>query len=111
MFYDEEYIEENVDELISLIESQSLDKTKCTNFISYDSLEDEFSHNEIDEAQRLFMNKAKEYLSKTYPGKYAMWCDWCVHICTVELYRDIMWGKSNHNESYIKIRESRDIIQ
>lgn len=111
MFWDEEYIEENLEELINQIENQTFNEEKCTNFISYDSLEDEFSHNEIEEAQRLFMKKSKEYLSKHYPGKYAMWCDWCVHVCTVELYRDIMWNNTKHKESYINLRESRDIIQ
>lgn len=111
MFWDEEYIDEKVDELKDMIRNDTFEKDKCNNFISYDDLEDEFSHNEIGEAQQMFMEKAKEYLSKNYSGKYAIWCDWCVHLATVDLYGDIMWKKNNnYREEYRKMRESREII-
>lgn len=110
MFWDEEYIDEKVDELKDMIENDTFEKDKCNNFISYDDLEDEFSHNEIDEAQAMFMEKAREYLSNNYSGKYAIWCDWCIHIVTLDLYREIMWKNHNYREEYRKMRESRDII-
>lgn len=109
MFWDEDYIDEKIDELKEMIENDTFEKDKCNNFIAYDDLEDEFSHNEIDEAQNMFMNKVKKYLSKNYSGKYAIWCDWCVHITTVDLYREIM-QKNNYREEYRKIKENKDII-
>lgn len=112
MFWDEEYINENVKELKESIENNMFKKDCCNNFISYDELEDEFSHTEIEYAQEMFMQKAREYLSKNHPGEYAIWCDWCVHISTVETYREIMWAKDNtYREKYIGLRESRDIIK
>lgn len=110
MFWDEEYIYEKIDELKKMIENDTFKKDKSNNFIEYDDLEGEFSHSEIDEAQQMFMDKAKEYLSKNHPGKYAMWNDYCVHITTVDLYRDIMWKGNNYREEYIKQKEKRDII-
>lgn len=56
------------------------------------------------------MRKVKEYLSREHSGKYAMWCDWCVHITTVNFYREIMWKDNNYREEYRKIRENRDIV-
>lgn len=112
MFWDEEYIDENLEELKESIESNTFKKDCCNNFISYDELEDEYSYNEIGYAQEMFMQKAREYLSKNYPGEYAIWCDWCVHITTVETYREVMWSKDNaYREEYIELRESRDIIK
>ena len=110
MFCDEEYIDEKVHVLRNMIENNDFKKNQCNNFIEFDDLEDEYSHNEIEEAQQIFMNKAKEYLASNYSGHYAMWCDWCVHISTVELYREIMWKNTTCREEYKKIREKRDVI-
>lgn len=109
MYWDEEYIDEKIEELKGMIENNTFDKIKCNNFISYDELEDEYSHNEIGYAQEMFIQKAREYLSR-YPRQYAIWCDWCVHIATVDLYRDIMWSKGEYQEDYRKIRENREIV-
>ena len=109
MFWDEEYIDEKIEDLKDMIENNTFDKNKCNNFISYDDLESDFSHNEIESAQEIFIQKAREYLSR-YPKQYAIWCDWCVHIAAVDLYRDIMWGNGKYREEYRKLRENRDII-
>ena len=111
MFWDEEYLDDKVDELKKMIEENKFQKDKCNNFISYDELEDEFSHNEIRDGQKIFMKKVKEYLSVNYSGQFAMWMDYCVHIATVDLYRNIMWSNSNHKEDYIKFREEHDIVK
>lgn len=110
MFHDEEYIDEELDKLKDMIENNTFKKNKANNFISYSDLEDDFSHNEIDKAQLMFMKKARNYLSLNHSGKYAMWCDWCVHITTIELYREIMWKNTNYKEDYIKLKENKDII-
>lgn len=109
MFWDEDYINDEFDRLKEMIENGTFEENRCSNFISYDELEDEYSHTEIGYAQEMFIQKAKEYLSK-YPKQYAIWCDWCVHISTTKLYREIMWKNSNHKKEYIELRESRDII-
>lgn len=109
MFYDEEYIDDSVEELIKNIESGRFETNKSNNFIDESDLEDDFSQNEISEAQQMFFEKAKEYLIKNHKGKYAMWVDWCVHVTTVAFYRDMM-KECNEREDYIKLRESIDII-
>lgn len=110
MFWDEEYIDEKIEDLKDMIENDTFDVNRCNNFISDSDLEDEFSHNEIGEAQEMFKKEARKYLSENHSGKYAMWSDWSVHIATVDLYRDIMWKNNKHGEDYIKTRESRDIV-
>lgn len=110
LFIDEDIIEDQLNNLKILIETDTLDSDKCNNFIEEYELEDEFSHNEINEIQNLFMREAWKYLSAKFPGKYAMWNDWAVHITTVETYREIMWKDSKHNKDYIATIESRDII-
>ena len=101
MFWDEEYIDEELKNLKDMIENNTFDKNNCNNFIAEDDLEDDFSHNEIGEAQEMFMQKVKEFLSNNYPGKYAMWRDWCVHITTVTLYRKIILKNNNYSDEYV----------
>lgn len=110
MFWDEEYIDEKIDELKDMIENNTFQNNKSNNFISFDDLEDEYSHDDIQEAQQIFIEKAKKYLSKNYSGKYAMWRDWCVHVMTVGFYKDIMFEYHKNDDKYIKTRESIDII-
>lgn len=111
MYIDEEYIEEELERLKNLIESDKFSKDKSNNFIGSYSLEDDFSGNDIDLMQKEFMKAAKEYLSKNYPDKYAMWNDFAVHIITVEFYRKVMWENQHYREEYIRKREDRDIIK
>lgn len=110
MFIDEEYVEESFDNLKEMVKNETFEKDKCNNFIIEDDLSYDFSGAEISEMQSMFMKMVKKYLSEKHPKQYAMWCDWCVHITTVETYRDIMWKNKNVREEYIKIRESIDII-
>lgn len=110
MNIDYEYIEDELNRLKELIKIDRFSKDKANNFIGHCGLEDEFSGNEIDSMQREFMKAAKEYLSNNYPGKFAMWNDFAVHVTTVEFYRKVMWENQNYREDYIKLRESRDII-
>lgn len=110
MFIDEEYVEENFDNLKEMIENGTFKKDKCNNFIIDHDLSYEFSGEEIYEMQCMFMDMVKEYFSENHPKQYAIWRDWCVHIATVEIYRDIMWNNKNVREEYIKLKESIDII-
>lgn len=110
MFFDEEIVEEYLDKLKHLVETNKLSKDKCNNFIEYHEFEEEFSLNDIKDIQNLFIEEVKKYLSSKFPGQYAIWRDSAVHITTVELYREIMWKGSKHTESYIKLKESKEII-
>ena len=110
MFIDEEYVEEEVEILIEMIKNGTFDTSKCNNFILCSDLEGDYSHNDIEVMQSMFIKKAKEHLTENHPKEYAIWCDWCVHVATVETYRNIMWGNQNYKEDYIKLIESRDIV-
>lgn len=41
-------------------------------YIDESEYEDEYSHNDIDEAQDKFIEKVREYLHENYPGKYVV---------------------------------------
>ncbi|MGL6184801.1 MAG: hypothetical protein ACRC1T_05420 [Clostridium chrysemydis] len=83
----EYYIEDELDYLKSIIENNKYSDEKAINFISNYSLQDELSGNDIADVQQEFMNKAQVYLKNNYKGKFIMYCDWCVHVCTVEFYK------------------------
>lgn len=50
--------------------------------------EDEYSHNDIDEAQDKFIEKVREYLHENYPGKYVVSGGWCVFVMTPDRARE-----------------------
>ena len=60
--------------------------------------EDEYSHNNIEEAQGLFIEKVKNYLHNNHPNKYVVSSDWCVFIMTPERAR-----QSNISEKTIEL--------
>ena len=49
-----------------------------------DEYEDEYSHNEIDAYQEMFIERVKEYLHEKAPNKYVVTSGWCVFVMTVE---------------------------
>ena len=53
-------------------------------YIDESAYEDEYSQNDIHKAQDIFVNKAKEYLHRYYPGQYIVSCSYCVFIMTPE---------------------------
>lgn len=53
-------------------------------YIEKDTYEDEYSHNDIDNAQKLFIEKVTEYICKNFPGKYIVSSGWCVLVMTPE---------------------------
>lgn len=95
----DDYIDEKIDELKSIIENKKYSNEKAINFISDDDLEDELSHKEIYKIQKEFIKLAKEYLVENHKGKFIMYCDWCVHVCTIEFYE-------NYLKKYLKVYES-----
>lgn len=85
-------IEEAMGDLKEKVENNKLNKDKCNNFISDSDWEDDFSHNQIHEIQKEFMAEAKEYLSLKVKGEFMMYCDWCVHICSMEFFKKSLEG-------------------
>lgn len=57
-------------------------------YIDESDYEDEYSHDDIDAAQNLFIEKVREYLHKNYPGKYVVTSCFCVFIMTPERARE-----------------------
>ena len=53
-------------------------------YFDEDDYEDEYSHNQIDEFQSKFIDKAKEYLHEKAPNKYVITSGWCVFVMTVD---------------------------
>lgn len=88
-------IEDEIQKLKEMVENNELLNDKSNNFISDDDWEDEFSHNDIGEMQEMFMEKAKEYLLEKCKGKYIIYSDWCVHICSVEFFDKHLKDSSN----------------
>lgn len=58
------------------------DKLVFERYIDDGNYEDEYSHNEIDEAKGLFVEKVKKHLHKNYPGKYIVLSSYCVFVMT-----------------------------
>lgn len=46
--------------------------------------EDEYSHNEIHEAQAILIQRIKEYLHNNMPNKYVVKSTYCIFVMTVE---------------------------
>lgn len=65
------------------LEDMKQGKTFCR-YLSEDEYEDEYSHNEIGECQKEFIEKASEHLRQYSPGKYIVTSGWCVFVMTVE---------------------------
>lgn len=110
MNWKEEYVDEQIEYLKELIVSGRFNNSCSNNFIDNCDLEDDFSNSEIKDIQKMFELKAREYLSSNYPGEYAIWSDWSVHIATVTLYKHIVLSDSHYTDEYKQIRENRDII-
>lgn len=88
----DDIVEDTIEELKEMIENDKMLLDKCNNFISDYEWEDEFSHNDIGEMQEEFIKQAKEYLIKACKGQYIIYCDWCVHICTVDFFNERLKG-------------------
>ena len=59
-----------------------------TKYLDTWDFEDEYSHNDIDEAQDKFIEKVREYLHENYPGKYVVAGSWCVFVMTPDRARE-----------------------
>lgn len=91
----EDIIDDEIEKLKEMVENNKLSNDKCNNFISDYDWEDEFSHNDIGEMQEEFMKQAKEYLIEICKGRYIIYCDWCVHICSIDFFNKSLKGYLN----------------
>lgn len=66
------------------LEDISSDLMTVGRYIDEDTYEDEYSHNDINAAQELLIEKITDYLLKNFPGKYIVSSGWCVFVMTLE---------------------------
>ena len=95
----DDIVEDIMEDLKEMVENNKMSDSKCNNFVANDDWEDEFSHNDIDEMQEEFIKQAQAYLIDKCKGKYIIYSDWCVHICSVALFNDIF--KDSHGRRII----------
>lgn len=80
-----EIIYDALEELKEIIKMNNYSNEKAINFLEEeDLLDDDFTKSEACKIQNEFMNMAETYLKENYPGKFIIFRDWCVHVCTVE---------------------------
>ena len=89
-----EIVEEEYQQFLQDMEDGSL---VFGQYIDEAEYEYEYSHNDIEEAQSIFMKKVKEYLHINIPNKYMVSEGYCVFVMTPERAR-----KSNVSEQRIK---------
>ena len=70
-------------------------------YIDESNYEDEYSHNDIEQAQGLFMEKVRKYLHENYPSKYVVSDSYCVFVMTPERARE-----SNISEYFVTMPSS-----
>ena len=75
------------DEYELFLDDMKREETFCR-YIDESEYEDEYSHNDIDEAQDKFIEKVREYLHENYPGKYVVSGGWCVFVMTPDRARE-----------------------
>lgn len=80
----EDIIEEEMNNLIEMAESNNLSGEKSNNFLITYEWEDDFSHNQISEMQYEFKKQAEKYLDENFKDQYVVYVDWCVHVCTID---------------------------
>ena len=80
-----EFICDLLEELKETIETKNYSSERAINFLEEDDLlDDDFTRSEIHKMQNEFMDMAETYLKENHPGKFIIFRDWCVHVCTVE---------------------------
>ena len=89
-----EIVEEEYQQFLQDMEDGSL---VFGRYIDEAEYEYEYSHNDIEEAQSIFMKNIKEYLHINIPNKYMVSAGYCVFVITPERAR-----KSNVSEQRIK---------
>ncbi len=77
----QEFIEEEYSQFLQDMEDGAMTFGR---YVDESEYEDEYSLNDIDEAQGLFIEKVRKYLHENYPGKYVVLSSCCVFVMTPE---------------------------
>lgn len=56
-------------------------------YMDEDEYEDEYSHNEIEEATGILEEKIRTYLHENRPGEFIVSSGWCIHVMTPDRAR------------------------
>lgn len=56
-------------------------------YLDESDYEDEYSHNDIDEAMEILADKVKEFLHEKHPNKFVVSTGWCIHVMTPDRAR------------------------
>lgn len=90
-------IADSLTKLKNIVENQRYSHDRALNFLAEeDLLDDQFRREEVRLIQNEFMIAAETYLKTHHPGKFIMFRDWCVHICTVEFQAKHLEGLSHY---------------
>lgn len=81
-----EIVEEEYQQFLYDIEVEGA--LKFGRYVDESNYEDEYSHNDIEEAQNFFVEKVKKYLHENYPGKYVVYGSFCVFVMTTDSARE-----------------------
>lgn len=81
-----EIVEEEYQQFLQDMKNE--DKIVFGRYIDESDYEDEYCHNDIYNAQSMFIEKVKEYLHENYPGEYIVSSGYCVFIMTLERARE-----------------------
>lgn len=66
-----------------------LSQEKSNNYLDVHDYEDEFSHNEVSEAQHQLKKEIEAFLEKRNITNYKVYYDWCVHVIDKSLYENL----------------------
>jgi len=68
-------------------------------YLDESDYEDEYSHNDIDDAMGVLADKIRKYLHENHPNKFIVTTGWCIHVMTPERAR-----QSRVSERTIELR-------
>lgn len=79
------------------LEDMKRGETFCR-YLDETEYEDEYSHNDIDDCQSKFIEKARAYLHEHFPSKYVISGGWCVFVMTID---EAKKRNIHHYENYL----------
>lgn len=54
-------------------------------YLRDDEYQDEYSGNDVEEAQGILVKKIRDYLHEHNPNEYCVFVDWCVRVMSIEI--------------------------
>ena len=97
--------EEILDEYSLFLEDVQNQKFELGKYLDADCYEDEYSHDDINEAMGILENKIIEYLKINCPDRFLVFSsyDYCVFVCTIEKARKLRWSENKIRENLVSI--------